>query len=76
METNNASVLLDYMRGYAGSNPYNLELLQRDQQWEALARAELDRRYAAFIAALPDSVLEDIAAGALNITELAKQLRR
>lgn len=74
METNNTSILLDYMRGYAGSSPYNMELLQRQQQWATLAKMELDRRHAAFIAALPNSLLEDIAAGKLDITELATRL--
>ncbi len=74
MTTKNTADLLDYMRGYARSNPNNMELLNRDQQWAKLAKIELDRRHAAFIAVLPNPILEEIAARELNITELAKQL--
>lgn len=57
-------------------NPYNLELLRRHQEWSTLAQMELDRRRAVLIGALPDELLEAIAAGELNISELAGQIGR
>lgn len=66
--------LMDYASGFVQRSPQNLALLFLHQDWQAMARLELNRRAAAFIQLLPDEILHAIAAGELVIPDLAQKL--
>lgn len=64
--------LRDYLRGYLRS-PLNREVFASRQDWRQLAQAELDRRAAAVLSALPEAELALIASGQVDLQQLAWQ---
>ena len=68
-----AESLLHYLTGYGRGRPAELQRLASVSDWQARARAELDRRANAMIETLDNDVLAAIAAGDVDVARLAEQ---
>lgn len=66
--------LSDYLAGYLRHDPDRREELRDCSDWPCLARRELDRRSARFLAALPDDLLHAIAQGEVDPAGLAGKI--
>jgi hypothetical protein len=66
--------LLDFLTGYARTNPKRLEHVATYSDWQRIARVELDRRATRLLEALTDAELWSIADGKISLKELARRL--
>ncbi|RMX19026.1 hypothetical protein EBQ34_01340 [Vandammella animalimorsus] len=64
--------LLQYLRGYL-RRTHSAQPIEQRADWQALAQAELDRRAAAVLSALPDAELALVATGQVDLQQLARQ---
>ncbi|SAI46768.1 Uncharacterised protein [Bordetella ansorpii] len=74
MDNTSEQQLMDYLRGYARSNPANLHQLREYMHWPAMARAERDKRASRLLDVLPDDLLHAIAEGELDVNAVARRL--
>jgi|AntDeeMinimDraft_6_1070357.scaffolds.fasta_scaffold22927_2 Lon protease-like protein len=66
--------LTDYLSGYVRNSPANLAHVIEYQDWQRMARQELDRRASKLLAVLPEEELQAIAEGRVSLPDLAKSL--
>ena len=64
----------DVLRGYGRANEAALVSLLEVQDWQRIARQELERRATSIVQALDDATLESIAAGDIDMQALCQQL--
>ncbi|HFZ1921798.1 MULTISPECIES: hypothetical protein [Pseudomonadota] len=74
MMTSIEQSLADYLGGYTRNNPANRAHIVNYQDWQRMARLELDRRAASLLSVLPDEELRAIAEGQVSLPELVKNL--
>lgn len=65
------SVLRHYLSGYLQGQPHRRRFVQDYPAWATAAQAELDRRAMQFLSILPETELQAIAAGRVDLAELA-----
>ncbi|MBG7114745.1 hypothetical protein GHU20_13675 [Pseudomonas aeruginosa] len=66
--------LADYLSGYVRNSPANLAHVIDYQDWQRMARLELDRRASKLLAVLPEEELQAIAEGRVSLSDLARSL--
>lgn len=66
--------LTDYLTGYGRNNRQRLAEVAAYPDWQARAKAEIDRRMSRLIEALPDDLVAAIAAGEVELAEVAKSM--
>ncbi|MGS1117435.1 hypothetical protein [Castellaniella sp. UC4442_H9] len=75
MDNPNAEHILDYLRGYAAADPEGFARLAEMEILPHLARQELERRAARFLAVLPDAELAALATGQVILKTLIQRLQ-
>lgn len=66
--------LMDYLSGYTRNNPAARAHVIGYQDWQRMARLELDRRASSLLSVLPEEELNAIAEGGVSLPEIAKGL--
>jgi hypothetical protein len=76
MTTPTTETAKEVLRGYGRANEAALaSLLDVDvQDWQRIARQELERRATSIVQALDDATLEAIAAGTLDMRAMCRQV--
>ena len=74
MTTDIERILTDYLSGFVRNRPANRALLLHYQDWQRMAKQELDRRSCRLLELLPDDVLRAIAQGDIDMAKLAGSL--
>ena len=64
----------EVLRGYGRTNEAALVSLLDVQDWQRIARQELERRATSIVQALDDAILEAIAAGTLDMRAMCRQV--
>ena len=64
----------EVLRGYGRTNEAALVSLLDVQDWQRIARQELERRATSIVQALDDTTLEAIAAGTLDMRAMCRQV--
>lgn len=64
----------DILRGYGRANEAGLVSLLEVQDWQRIARQELERRATSIVQSLDDATLESIASGDIDMQALCQQL--
>ncbi len=64
----------DILRGFGRGNEAALVALQNVDDWQRIARAELERRATAIVQALDDDTLRAIAAGEIDLPALCREV--
>jgi hypothetical protein len=64
----------EVLRGYGRANEAALASLMDVQDWQRIARQELERRATSIVQALDDATLEAIAAGTLDMRAMCRQV--
>ena len=64
----------EVLRGYGRANEAALASLMDVQDWQRIARQELERRATSIVQALDDATLEAIAAGTLDMRAMCQQV--
>jgi len=67
MTTPTTETAKEVLRGYGRANEAALASLLDVQDWQRIARQELERRATSIVQVLDDSLLEDIASGSLDM---------
>jgi hypothetical protein len=66
--------LTDYLSGYGRANKAGLAEVAAYPAWQARAQAELERRMTRLMETLPDGLVASIAAGKVDLTQVARSL--
>lgn len=64
----------EVLRGYGHANEAGLVSLLKVQDWQRIARQELERRATSVVQALDEATLESIAAGELDMQAICLQI--
>ncbi len=70
------ATLTNLLTGYGRGDPARLEQLATYPNWQARAAAEMERRAAAFLEGLDTDTVAAIAAGEVDLAEVAKDVLR
>ncbi len=74
MTTTPIETAKEVLRGYGHANEAALVSLLEVQDWQRIARQELERRATSIVQALDEATLESIAAGELDMQAICLQL--
>ena len=74
MMTTTTEALSEVLRGYGRADETALASLMDVQDWQRIARQELERRATSIVQALDDATLEAIAAGTLDMLAMCRQV--
>ena len=74
MTTATTETAKEVLRGYGRANEAALASLMDVQDWQRIARQELERRATSIVQALDDATLEAIAAGTLDMLAMCRQV--
>jgi hypothetical protein len=77
MTTPTTETAKEVLRGYGRANEAalaGLALIMDAQDWQRIARQELERRATSIVQALDDATLEAIAAGTLDMRAMCRQV--
>jgi hypothetical protein len=74
MTTTTTETAKEVLRGYGRANEAALASLMDVQDWQRIARQELERRATSIVQALDDATLEAIAAGTLDMRAMCRQV--
>lgn len=74
MTTTTTETAKEVLRGYGRANEAALASLMDVQDWQRIARQELERRATSIVQALDDATLEVIAAGTLDMRAMCRQV--
>lgn len=66
--------ICDYLRGYGRNNPSALASLAQFDMWGVVAQCELLARASTFIKILDENELRAVAAGVVNLVDLANRV--
>ncbi len=69
-----AERLSDYLTGYGQGHPEKLQQLMAFDEWQRLARSELERRRMALVGMLDSELLEAIASGDIYVDRIARDV--
>ena len=69
-----AERLFDYLTGYGRGQPEKLQQLMAFDDWQRLARSELERRRMALVGMLDSELLEAIASGDIYVDRIARDV--
>ena len=69
-----AERLSDYLSGYGQGHPEKLQQLMEFDDWQRLARSELERRRMALVGTLDSELLEAIANGDIYVDRIARDV--
>lgn len=64
----------EVLRGYGRANAVGLASLMDVEDWQRIARQELERRATSIVQALDDATLEAIAAGEIDMRAMCRQV--
>lgn len=64
----------EVLRGYGRANAAGLTSLMDVEDWQRIARQELERRATSIVQALDDATLEAIAAGEIDMRAMCRQV--
>ena len=68
--------LTNYLAGFVKNSPDNIELVLQYQDWQRMARLELDRRATRLLELFSDADLRAIAEGDVSLPDLVRKLPR
>ncbi|HGL5374051.1 TPA: hypothetical protein ACKFCW_002923 [Citrobacter farmeri] len=68
--------LTNYLAGFVKNSPDNIELVLQYQDWQRMARLELDRRATRLLELFSDAELRAIAEGDVSLPDLVRKLPR
>lgn len=74
MTTPATKTVKEVLRGYGRANEAALTSLLDVQDWQRIARQELDRRATSIVQALDNATLEAIAEGSLDMQTICQQV--